>query len=227
MADEERPTSGRLIPSHLDLWRKAFQYSTLSAPGPELSDFPSLAPLISLDAPRPTEEAFNNVKPRLREEMRVLAMKLRHSLVQLLREVDNEPTTTGSSGTALWKYGQTKLSNAELEAVDAENLEILLHPSALFPVKTFDDCDGYCFHSYPEVISSAGKWDPTAVIRAMRKMRPVAKDLMDVFHLESTNLWTMRTTRPVFRCDCCPKIVHNFFTWNDMVSGSLDIYPGR
>lgn len=150
--------------------------------------------------------------------MRILAMKLRHSLVQLLHEVDKS-VTTESTNTPIWKFGHTELREAELETADAGNLEILLHPSTLYPVKTNNDCDGYCFRSYPEILGSAGKYNNAdAVIYAMRKIRPVAKDLANALHLESTNLWEMELPAPLFCCECCPKLVHNFFSWNDLVS---------
>lgn len=217
-AGNQQHTGGGLISSNLFLWHKAFQYSAEYAPGPALSNFPSLTSLIPLDVPRPTEEAFNNVKPRLREELRIVAMKLRQSLVQLLLEVDNSATTE-STNKPVWKFGHTELSDAELESVDAENLAILLHPSALFPVKTNNNPDGYCLQSYPEILGSAGEHTSTnTVIYAMRKIRPVAKDLANALHLESTNLWAMELPAPLFRCECCPKLVHNFFSWNDLVS---------
>lgn len=71
---QQRPIDG-LITSNLFLWHKAFQYSAEYAPGPVLSNFPSLISLVSLDVPWPTEEAFNHVKPRLGEDLRIVAMK--------------------------------------------------------------------------------------------------------------------------------------------------------
>lgn len=212
------------VSSSTKLKIKAFNLTVTNIPS-GVKALPSLVPFLAPTATRVTKETFHELKPQLREEIRIHAMRMRQSLIQLLRYAEDS-TSDWATAVASWKFGQTSLSDAELDAADAEALVLLDSPWSLFPVLTSDKCEGCCFHQYPDVLAVARGWDVRMVVRTMRLLQPFTKTMQNTLSLSTASLRKLSGNYTRFRCDCCPSGLKLLYSWKGLVILDHSLFRG-
>ncbi|KAF8308224.1 hypothetical protein DL93DRAFT_2119153 [Clavulina sp. PMI_390] len=193
------------------LWvEQSFAYGASHLPG-GLSSLPSLLPLMELSI-GPLVDGFGKAYGQIREDLRRTQKKARHSLAQLIRDAES-----GTPSDDAWAFGEADLADDELDAVDAENLELLLRPSSLFCVPCHHKTVGYKLVGYPRVLRYAAHLDHHTTVGRLAKMLPVASAMMVAFDLEAESQITLSYEDLRFSCGSCPEHVGCTYSWARLV----------
>lgn len=188
---------------------------------PSFFEHPNLQKFLVPGGPEPDTKRVGEIWDAAQIDVRALEPRFRETLAQLIRRSE------GSLPTSLelqrWHYGETGLSQEELEAKDADNLNLLLKPSSIFLVDRDNACSDCrtspCALSYPAVLEHIQYIDASLVTNALAMLRPVVMELMA--QLESYDEAMCKTTKGTrFQCQNCSCQFRSWYSWIDLVSSS-------
>lgn len=217
------PTTGRPSVSASSLFGDIARLTAQKPPN--FYEYPTLNHLLAIDGPEPTLELVEAISDdTLRQNLHELEMRCRESLVQLIRW-SGLSIDLWDSGTAYseWKFGSTDLTLEQLEARDAENLELLLDPSSVFLVQRASNfCKSCkldpCAFTYPEVLEHGSYISASKVVSGLRKLRPVAMELSTQLDLGKESIYMLsKQSGKTFRCEGCPFPLQHGHLWKDIV----------
>ncbi|KAF8284512.1 hypothetical protein DL93DRAFT_1387227 [Clavulina sp. PMI_390] len=202
-------TPGSMLPGWVE---DVFAYAASHHPD-GLSSVPSVAPLLD-----PSAEPFSGslldceAYPQIRSDVARVQKKTRHSLAQLIRDAENDAPFDDT-----WKFGEVDLSDDELDAMDQENLELLLRPSSLFCVPCHSHPLGYALKGYPRVLVYGGLLDYPTTVAQLSKTLPIAKDMTKALGLKGNTHITLRSESFEFYCGSCPMDEGQVYSWGELV----------